>query len=365
MRNTFGEYIRVTLFGESHKSTVGAVLDGIGAGIPVNTESIRGALERRRGEADISTPRRENDEFEIISGVSSGYTEGSPIALLIKNEAARSEDYSKIASLPRPSHADYAASVRYGGYNDPRGGGHFSARLTAPIVALGAIVRDALENKGIYIGTHIKSIGNISADSFGDIRSDLDSLRNKIFPALDLGTEEKMKEEIRRAREEGDSVGGTLECAVVGMPIGIGEPWFDSAESVLSHALFSIPGVKGVEFGAGFEIAKMRGSQANDPFAVKDGKIVTEKNDAGGINGGLTNGMPIIIRLALRPTPSIAKAQRTADTEKMENAEISVSGRHDPCIVPRAAEVVNALVCIALSDILAARYGENFLSGKI
>ena len=312
MKNTFGNNISLTLFGESHGEAIGAVLDGIAPGIRVDEDEIARYLTLRRPSGAISTARAEADEFKIVSGVFEGFTTGTPICIIIPNTDKRSCDYSKTASLARPGHADYTADCKYHGYQDYRGGGHFSGRITAPVVAAGAILISALRTKGIRIGTHIASLAGIRDRSFDQTRAneEIDLLDNAHFALLDPSLEEKMTAEILAAKSELDSVGGVLETLVIGMPAGVGEPWFDSVESMLSHALFSIPAVKGVEFGGGFALSDMRGSEANDAFRMSDGRAITETNNNGGINGGITNGMPINFKTAIKPTPSIAGSWR-------------------------------------------------------
>ena len=362
MKNTFGNNLTVTLFGESHGAAIGAVVDGIAPGIAVDCENIKNMLALRKGLAEISTPRREEDEFEILSGVFEGKTTGTPLCIVIKNNDTRSIDYTKQKDLLRPSHADFTANAKYHGFEDYRGGGHFSGRITAPLVAVAGILIPALQKKGIFIGSHISKCGGVEDSDFNDLKADILSLANKEFAVLDDLKGEKMIEAIKQARAEGDSLGGLVETAVIGMPKGIGEPWFDSMESVLSHALFSIPAVKGVEFGAGFAIADMKGSLANDSFVNYEGEIVTKTNNSGGINGGITNGMPIIFRTAFRPTPTISKPQDTVNIATNENAVLEAKGRHDPCIVHRAKVVVDAVTAITVADMLITRFGTDWLS---
>ncbi len=362
MKNTFGNNLTVTLFGESHGTAIGAVLDGITPGLTVDTEIIKNMLSLRKGLSEISTPRREEDAFEILSGVFEGKTTGTPLCIVIKNEDTRSRDYSATKNLARPSHADFTANCKYGGFQDYRGGGHFSGRITAPLVALAGIIIPALEKKGIYIGSHISECGGISDREFSDILSDVKALKNKEFAVLEDKTGEKMIDAIKNAKAEGDSIGGAVETAVFGVPAGVGEPWFDSMESMLSHALLSVPAVKGVEFGLGFGFSKMKGSLANDSFKTENGKIVTETNNSGGINGGITNGMPIIFRTAFRPTPTISKAQNTVNIKTGEDAVLEAKGRHDPCIVHRAKVVVDSVTALVIADMLITRYGTDWLS---
>ena len=361
MKNTYGNSVSITLFGESHGPAIGAVLDGLAAGIPVDESFIAEQLRKRRPSGKISTSRVEEDKFEILSGVFNGKTTGTPIAVVIPNENVKSGDYSDISRLARPGHADYTAHLKYHGFEDFRGGGHFSGRVTAAIVAVGAIAVSALAAKGIKIGTHIKSCAGISDREFSDIESDIDLLNSLDFSVLDPEISAAMIEKIEAAAKDGDSVGGELETAVFGFPSGVGEPFFDSVESRLSHALFSIPAVKGVQFGDGFALASMRGSEANDPIEIKGGRVITKTNRAGGINGGITNGMPIIFSCAIKPTPSIFKTQDTVDYIKLENAKLNLKGRHDPAIIHRARVVIDSIAAISLCDMLAERFGTDFL----
>ncbi|MCH5170987.1 MAG: chorismate synthase [Oscillospiraceae bacterium] len=364
MKNTFGSSVSLTLFGESHGTAIGAVLDGLAPGIKIDEEYIAKKMQQRMPYGKISTARHEEDKVEIVSGVYNGFTTGTPIALMIKNADMHSKDYSSTRSLARPGHADFTAYCKYHGFEDFRGGGHFSGRITAPVVATGAILLDALKEKGIYIGTHIKKCAGISDRDFEDIKSDLIAVDNKIFSVLDTDKENEMKSAIEKAAENKDSVGGVLETAVYGIPAGVGEPWFDSLESMISHVLFGMPAVKGIEFGRGFEFADMSGSQANDPFVCENGKISTLTNNNGGINGGISNGMPIIFRTAVKPTPSIFQKQSTVDFIKSENAEIELKGRHDPCIVHRACVVQDSLTALVVADMLALRFGTDYLAIK-
>lgn len=360
MKNTFGNYISVTLFGESHGAEIGVVVDGLAPNIEVNEEFIAQKLARRRPSGDISTKRVENDEFRIVSGVFNGRTTGAPLCILIPNTNTQSKDYSSLAYLPRPGHADYTAQCKYHGCQDYRGGGHFSGRLTAPLVAAGAIAQMALEKKGIRIGTHISSMGEIEDRKFEDTVNDVEHLKNNI--TLDSDKWAQMQDYIRSAAGDGDSVGGILETAVTGMPNGVGEPWFDGVEGVIARAIYAIPAVKGVEFGAGFGFGKMRGSQANDAFGIRDGEVVTLTNNNGGINGGITNGMPIIFRTAVKPTPSIFIEQNSVNLKTMTEEKLSLKGRHDPAIVHRAAPVVDAMTALALLDMLCGRFGTDYIT---
>lgn len=361
MKNTFGNNVSVTLFGESHGTAIGAIIDGLPAGVKVNEDFIAHQLDLRRPFGKISTPRQEADEFNLVSGVFNGKTTGTPICLVIPNKNTKSGDYSKNYGKARPGHADYTAFVKYNGAEDYRGGGHFSGRITAGLVGVGAIAVDLLKNKGICIGTHIKKCAGIVDEDFGDYESNINFLSNAQFPVLNEKVKDNMITAIEHAAKDGDSVGGILETVVTGVPSGVGEPWFDSLESVISHGLFSIPAIKGVEFGAGFGCSDMNGSQMNDHFQLEDGAITTKTNNNGGINGGISNGMPLIFRCAVKPTPSISKEQNTVDFINGEEVELSVTGRHDPCIVHRARVVVDSIVAIALCDLLSQKFGTDWL----
>ncbi len=364
MKNTFGTSVSLTLFGESHGKEIGCVLDGLAPGIPVSEESISKALLLRRPQGKISTARQEEDPFRIVSGVYEGKTTGTPLCILIPNKDKRSSDYEKETAL-RPGHADFSAFLKYHGFQDPNGGGHFSGRITAPLVAAGAILRDALKAKGILIGTHIKSVFDVQDRKFENIEEDIQSLEEKIFPVLSSSAGIEMEKVILRAKEEGDSVGGILETAVLGVPGGVGEPWFDTLEGLLSHALFSIPAVKGVEFGAGFDLTRKKGSEANDAFYFKeDGSVGTLTNHNGGINGGISNGEPILFCCAIKPTPTISKEQKTLSLSENKEKTVSFGGRHDPCIVHRARIVADSVTALVLCDALALRYGTDWLSSE-
>jgi len=362
MKNTFGNSISLTLFGESHGEYIGALIDGIAPGIRINHEYIKERLAQRRPAGKISTARVEADEYAIVSGAYEDYTTGTPLTILIPNTNKRSTDYKNLALTPRPSHADYSAECKYHGFQDRRGGGHFSGRITAALVAAGALIASALEEKGIFIGTHISKLHGVSDRGFEDTRADIEKLCALHFPVLSCDAAEKMHSEIESAAEAGDSVGGVLESAIIGIPEGVGEPWFDSLEGMISHAVFSIPGVKGIEFGLGFGFADVYGSEANDAFAISAGKVVTETNNNGGINGGISNGMPIIFRTAMKPTPSIFKAQKSVNLEKMREEELTIQGRHDPAIIHRARAVVDAVAALVIADALTTRYGTDYLA---
>ncbi len=361
MKNTFGESVSVTIFGESHGTMIGAVLDGLAPGITVDEDFIAAQMDLRRSAGAISTARREADKVRIVSGVFNGKTTGTPITFIIENEDTRSKDYGELAYKARPGHADYTAQMKYHGFQDFRGGGHFSGRITAGIVAAGAVAISALEKKGIRIGTHILTCGGVSDRSFNDPAEDIMKLSGLEFAVLDDSVKEPMVAAILAAKEEGDSVGGRLETAVVGCPAGLGEPWFDTLEGVLSHGLFSIPAIKGVEFGEGFGFADERGSSANDQFRSNNGTVYTSTNNNGGVLGGITNGMPIIFRCAVKPTPSIYKEQNTIDMNDMTNTTLQIKGRHDPAIIHRARVVVDSMTALVLCDQLALRYGTDWL----
>lgn len=366
MKNTFGNHVTVTLFGESHGPAVGAVIDGIPSGVKMDYELMADMMNARRAAGAISTARREDDLPEILSGVKNGYSEGTPIALLIKNQNVHTADYEQLVNTPRPGHADYTGHIKYRGYEDPSGGGHFSGRLTAPIVAAGSICMHMLEQKGIYIGTHIARLKDIEDRPFDEenLKNDIAVLKEKRFPALDDKRGEAMIALIMSCRSEQDSIGGILDTAVIGLEAGIGEPEFDSLESCISHAMFSIPAVKGIEFGEGFHFADLYGSQANDAFAIQDGKVITRTNHNGGINGGISNGMPIRFHTVVKPTPSIAKEQDTVDLASMEEKKLSIAGRHDPAVIHRARIVVDAMTAIVLTDFLMERHGSLYFGDE-
>ncbi len=359
MKNTFGSSVCVTLFGESHGAKIGAVLDGMAPGIPVDEDLIRYQLTLRRPAGRISTPRQEQDAFEIVSGVFEGRTTGTPLTILIPNADTRSGDYCRGAL--RPGHADYTAHIKYHGFEDYRGGGHFSGRITAALTAAGAVAIGALRNRGIRIATHVARCAGIADAPFTDPENQAEKLNRMLFAVLDEAKGEAMRRAIEAAAEAGDSVGGVLETIVTGMPAGVGEPWFDTLESMLAHALFAVPAVKGVEFGDGFALADRRGSETNDAFILKDGETVTRTNHNGGINGGISNGMPVLFRCAVKPTPSIALPQDSVDAEGTREETLVLGGRHDPAIVHRARVVVDSVTALVLCDALALRYGTDWL----
>lgn len=356
MSSTYGDKIKVSVFGESHGNGIGVVIDGLPAGVKIDLDRVLVQMARRApGKDKTATPRLEKDFPNVLSGMLDNTLTGAPLCAVIENTNTRSGDYSNLLSCPRPGHSDYAAFVKYNTSNDIRGGGHFSGRITAPIVFAGAVCRQILEQKGIKIAAHIASIGNVNDERFNPVEIE-DSLIEKLnlsaFALIDDSAEQKMRDEVEKARTSLDSVGGTIECAVTGIEAGIGDPMFDGVEGVIAKAVFGVPAIKGIEFGKGFEFAKMRGSQSNDPFRYKDGKVVTETNNMGGILGGITNGMPVIFRAAVKPTPSISQKQKTVDLQKKENAELEIHGRHDPCIVPRAVPVIEAVTAIAIINMM-------------
>lgn len=354
MNNTIGNLITLTVFGESHGPAIGGVLDGLPPGLVVDEAYIASQMDLRRAVGKISTGRHEADVPKFLSGVKNGRTEGTPMAFMIRNSDVKRSDYDMLAETARPSHADYTGHVKYSGFQDASGGGHFSGRLTAVITAAGAILRQALEQKGILIGTHIRSLHGIEDDPFlqNELVQQIRALNAKDFAVLNEETGKQMIAEIEHAASLHDSLGGILETAVSGLPAGIGEPMFDSLESRLSHALFSIPAVKGVEFGSGWELAQMYGSEANDAFGIEDGQVITLTNHNGGINGGISNGMPVLFRTVIKPTPSIARSQKTVNFRTMEETEITIKGRHDPAIVHRARVVQDTMTALVLADLL-------------
>lgn len=352
MSSTFGENLKLTIFGQSHGAVIGMTLDGIPAGLSVNFDELQSFLNRRApGQNNWSTPRKEADAPEFLAGIVDGYTCGAPIAAMIRNTNTRSGDYDNLKDCPRPGHADYTAQIKYGGFQDAAGGGHFSGRLTAPLCIAGGLCKQWLEDMGIRIGAHIVQIGTEKGVNFDPMHPQLDQV-GQIFPTLTAESAEAFQKAISNARCQGDSVGGVIECAAIGLPAGIGDPMFGGVENRIAQIIFGIPAVKGVEFGAGFAAATMTGSQNNDPFVVEDGQIRTATNNCGGILGGITNGMPLVFRVAVKPTPSIAKEQQSVSLSRMENTSLTVQGRHDPCIVPRAVPVVEAAAAIAIFDMI-------------
>ena len=352
MSSTYGENLKLSIFGQSHGAAIGMTLDGIPAGLPVDLEQLQTFLNRRApGQNDYSTPRKEEDRPEFLSGVLDGHTCGAPLAAIIRNTNTRSGDYSNLKDCPRPGHADYTAQVKYGGCQDAAGGGHFSGRLTAPLCIAGGLCKQWLETRGIRVGAHIAAIAGVEDDAFDPMCPQLEAV-NTDFPVLNPQAGAKMREAVSAARMSLDSVGGIIECAVTGLPVGLGEPMFGGVEGRITQIVYGIPAVKGVEFGIGFEAANLRGSENNDPFRMENGKVVTATNHCGGILGGITNGMPLLFRAAIKPTPSISQVQQSVSLSLGETRELVVKGRHDPCIVPRAVPVVEAAAAIAIFDLL-------------
>ena len=357
MKSTFGQNLTISLFGESHGTAIGCVLDGFPSGMKIDVDFLNAQMDKRRAQGSISTARREADQVKFVSGVKNGVTCGTPICLMIENTSQHSKDYSKMRNIARPSHADYTAEIKYGGYQDADGGGHFSGRLTAPLVAAGALCLQLLKEKGITIGSHLYQMKNIKDDAFDafDPAAQIDLCNQKVFSVLNEDAEKAMVECIEQARAAKDSVGAVLETAIAGLPVGIGNPYFHSLESVLSHLMFSVGGVKGIEFGSGFDFALMNGSKANDAFEIKESKVVTTTNHNGGINGGISNGMPVIFKTVIKPTPSIYQVQKTVDFKAMENVDFEIEGRHDPCIAHRARVVIDSLTAFAVVDLMMSR----------
>ncbi len=356
MSSEFGERVKLSIFGESHGEAIGCVIDGLPAGVKLDTQEIYVDMSRRAPGRDLSsTPRLEKDIPHILSGVIDNVTTGAPLAMIIENTNTRSGDYSNLMTIPRPSHSDYPAYVKYGGNNDIRGGGHFSGRLTAPIVFAGAVAKQVLKQKGIVIGAHIAQIGSICDEPFDKNSVDkelLKELSSRPFSTISQNAQDKMRKEIEKARMSQDSIGGIIECAVVGMPVGVGANIFSTVEGKLSSILFGVPAVKGVEFGEGFGFGSMLGSQANDAYCIKDGKIAVKTNNNGGVLGGMTNGAPIVLRAVIKPTPSISQPQRSVNLQTMQEETLEIHGRHDPCIVPRAVPVIEAAVAFGLLDLM-------------
>lgn len=352
MSSTYGDHLKLSIFGQSHGTAIGMTLDGIPAGLKVDAGKLQEFLNRRApGQHDYDTPRKEEDHPEFLSGILQGYTCGAPIAAVIYNKNTKSGDYSNLKDCPRPGHADYTAQIKYGGYQDVAGGGHFSGRLTAPLCIAGGLCKQWLEERGIQIAAHIVSIGGIADDPvyLDWVNPDFSSIQ-KDFPVLNREAGEKMRQRIAEARKNGDSVGGIIECIVTGVPAGIGGPMFGGMEGKLAQAIYGIPAVKGLDFGSGFSGSYLLGSQNNDNFTVKNGKISTVTNQAGGILGGITTGMPIVMQVAVKPTPSIAAKQQSVNIRDMAETQLQIVGRHDPCIVPRAVPVVEAATAIAIFD---------------
>ncbi len=352
MSSTYGKNLKLSIFGQSHGAAIGMTLDGIPAGLAVDPEALQHFLSRRApGQWDYATPRKEADAPEFLSGILDGYTCGAPIAAIIPNTNTRSGDYSNLKDCPRPGHADYTAQIKYRGFQDCAGGGHFSGRLTAPMCIAGGLCKQWLEQRGISIAAHIASIADVHDRPFDPVAPELDRV-SPDFPVLEEGAGNAMRAAIALTKSQQDSLGGIVECAVTGLPAGLGEPMFGGVESKIAQIVYGIPAVKGVEFGDGFASANLRGSQNNDPFRIRDGEIITVTNHCGGILGGITNAMPLLFRVAIKPTPSIAQVQQSISISRGENQDLTIQGRHDPCIVPRAVPVVEAAAAIALFDLL-------------
>ena len=358
MTATLGEKIKLTIFGESHGLGIGCVIDGLPPGFAIDLDAVKKEMQRRApGKSPLATARNEKDAFIIESGFFEGRTTGTPLCVLIPNSDQHSGDYSKLKNVMRPGHADYSGKVKYNGFNDYRGGGHFSGRLTAPLVFMGAVAKQILAKRGIYVGAHIVAVAGVKDTPFnplGESAGTFSELAQKSFPVIDDAAGEAMQEKILVAKQNCDSVGGVIECMVINLPAGIGSPFFDSLESRLAHALFSVPAVKGIEFGKGFALAQMPGSEANDQMYYDNGMVKNYTNNNGGITGGITNGMPVLFKAAVKPTPSIAKVQKTVDLSTESNTERVITGRHDPCIVQRAVPVIEGVAAWVILDMLLA-----------
>lgn len=356
MSSVICDKIKLSVFGESHGEAIGCVIDGLPAGVKLDMDEIYREMARRApGKDKTATPRLEKDMPNILSGVLNGITTGAPLAMEIKNTNTKSGDYANLMTVPRPSHSDYPAYVKYDGFNDVRGGGHFSGRLTAPMVFAGAVAKQILAQKGIKIGAHIKRIGNVTDSNadYNNISEDfIESLTHKAFSVIDDNVEAEMRDEVEKARLNLDSVGGEIECFAIGLPVGVGGNMFDTVEGKLASVLFGVPAVKGVQFGIGFDFAKANASSVNDEYEIKDGKVATLTNNNGGVLGGMTNGAPIVVSVAIKPTPSISKEQKSVNLQTMENASLTINGRHDPCIVPRAVPVIEAAVALGILDLM-------------
>ncbi|WP_066890806.1 chorismate synthase [Clostridium nigeriense] len=360
MSGVWGSNIKISIFGESHGNAIGVNIDGLPSGFEINMDKVLLEMERRApGKNQLSTARKEADLPEILSGFFQGKTTGTPLCAIIRNSDTRSKDYAKTKDFMRPGHADYTGYERYLGFNDYRGGGHFSGRITAPLVFAGAICKQILESQGIFIGAHISSIKDINDEVFNEVsisKDELDTLRAMELPLINRSLEDKIRHTIMQAKYDGNSVGGTIECAIVGIEAGVGNPFFDSVESTLAHLMFSIPAIKGIEFGKGFDITKLYGSEANDEYYYNEGFVKTKTNNNGGVLGGITNGMPILFKVAVKPTASILKEQDTIDIKEKKDVKFRIEGRHDPCIVQRAVPVVEAVTAIGILDLIKGRY---------
>ena len=356
MSSEFGTLLRVGVFGQSHGRAIGVTIQGLPAGEAIDPEELQQFLDRRRpgGRGGLTTARKETDIPTFLSGLENGVTCGAPLCAVIPNADQHSKDYSALADTPRPAHADYTAKVKWGGHADMRGGGHFSGRLTAPLCVAGGIAKQILSRRGVFVGAHLSSVGTVEDTRFPlhPTKELFDTIAAKDFPVISDEAGAAMQAAILQARNEQDSIGGTIECAAVGLPAGLGEPMFDGIENRLAAAMFGIPGLKGLEFGSGFDGARRRGSENNDPFSMEDGAVTARTNHAGGILGGITSGMPIVFRAAMKPTPSIARPQNTVRLSAKENTTLEIHGRHDPCIAQRAVPVVEAVAAIVLLDLL-------------
>lgn len=356
MSSSIGELLKISIFGQSHGNAIGVLMEGLPPGEQIDTDELEAFMARRQGgQGGYTTPRKEADIPVFLSGVLNGHTTGEPLCAIIENNNTRSGDYAPFANTPRPSHADFPGSVKYSGFNDQRGGGHFSGRLTAPLCVAGGIAKQILARRGIFIGAHINEIAGISDEFFDPVKVDADTLVGvgaKTFPVLDDVSGERMILAITEAASCGDSVGGVVECAAVGLPVGLGEPIFDGVENRIAAAVFALGGVRGIEFGAGFKAARMRGSEHNDPYIISGGEIKTRTNNHGGALGGLTTSMPLLFRTAFKPTASISIKQNTVNTTSMQAEQIEIAGRHDPCIVPRAVPCVEAAAAISILDFI-------------
>ena len=361
MSSEIGRNIRLTIFGQSHGEAIGGVIDGLPPGESIDMDAVHDFMARRApGQNKYSTPRRETDLPIVLSGLTDGKTCGAPLCFIIHNQNTKSGDYAAFSSMPRPAHADYTAYIRYGGHADMRGGGHFSGRLTAPICFAGAVASQILARQGIFVGAHIENIGDIYDDAYDSVSLTKEGLTlHNAFPVLNAEKGAKMQEAIENALQNGDSIGGSIACAAIGLPAGIGNPMFDGIENRLSAAIFGIPAVRGIAFGAGFAAAKMRGSVHNDSFYYDGDRVLTRTNNHGGILGGITSGMPLHFHVAIKPTPSISRVQETIDLLKGTDASLSVRGRHDPCIVPRAVPCIEAMTAFILLDFLKGEYQCN------
>lgn len=356
MARTYGDKLKIEIYGASHAPAIGVIAEGVPAGFEINREELDAFMQRRApGQSLLSTQRKEPDKVEFVRGVKDGVTDGGVLEMQIKNTNQRSRDYSQFADCPRPSHADYTAHLKWGDGVDMAGGGPFSGRMTAPLCAVGAVALQMLRRRGIVIGAHIASVADISDSLFDAVNVsavEIEDVTKKSFPVIDDAAGEAMQQRILEARSLGDSVGGVVECVAVGLPGGVGGPLFDGVEGRIAEAIFAVPAVRGIEFGAGFRAAAMRGSEHNDPFCIKDGKVATSKNDHGGVLGGITSAMPLVFRVAFKPTPSIAVEQTSVSLSEMREKRLVIGGRHDPCIVHRAVPVVEAATAVALLDMM-------------